>query len=209
MSVTVVSCIYGNGYDKFIDEWAGAVEALDPVPDEVIVACDAQRFVPGAKVIVRPSSWQHRQAFYLQQAISNADTEWVWIVDIDDIALSDGLEGLDRVAGDVWQMGYRRTDGTVYAPEQLSGRDYLRLAGNPFTAGSAIRTDIFADVGGFSDIAFQDWGLWRNLAHLGAAFEMSGREHYVYRQHQQSRTTIELLADRRTAHEREMATHES
>ncbi len=208
MSVTVVSCVYGKAYDCFIPEWSLAVSMLTPAPDEIIVLSDRKRKIPIAHVDVRPSPWEHPQAFYLQRAIRAADTEWVWIVDIDDMALVDGLAGLDDVEGDVWQMGYTNQYDT-YVPEQFTAREYLEVGRNPFTAGSAIRTDIFEECGGFQDCAFQDWALWRRLARVGATFQSSDRAHYVYRQHSTSRTAIELVADRRADHEQQMVALDS
>jgi hypothetical protein len=41
--------------------------------------------------------WDYPQAFYLQMAAMVAGTDWVWIVDIDDLPFTDGLSGLDEV----------------------------------------------------------------------------------------------------------------
>jgi hypothetical protein len=77
----------------------------------------------------------------LHDAIMAATSEWVWILDIDDLALPDALDGLDKVDGDVWQMGYQTDDGhgnvSGYEPPQLTAEEYLDQRGNPFTAGSA------------------------------------------------------------------------
>jgi hypothetical protein len=209
VSVTVVSCVYGKGYDQFIPSWEYAVCQLDPAPDYIIVLSDRKRKVAGATVHVRPCHWTYPQAFYLQNAAARAETDWVWFLDIDDVAMEDALHGLDEVEADVWQMGYETSEGTVYAPEQLTGREYLELSGNPFTSCSAVRTDIFEEAGGFRDVAFQDWALWRKLALIGATFEMSGRAHYVYRSHPKSRTATELLPEVRILNLREMAALES
>lgn len=203
MSVTVVSCIYGDRYDGFVAEWAAAIAALDPAPDAVTVLSDRPREIPGADVKVALCGWKHPQAFYLRRAIRTADTTWAWVVDIDDLALPDGLNGLSEVTEDVWQMGYRR-NGLDFAPVQMDGRYYLGLTGNPFTAGSAIRTEAFRRVGGFTDVAFQDWALWRRLARAGATFRASGRAHYIYRRHEGTRSVLELTPRKRRQHEEEM-----
>ena len=144
-----------------------AVEALHPVPDEVIV---------GGPIRLGQCSWRHPQAFYLQKAIEHADTDWVVISDIDDLLYPDALAGLEDVAADVWQMGF-----DDYVVPQLTAEEYLRLEGNPFVGSSAIRVSSFHAVGGFHDIAFQDWGLWRRMARAGMTFESSGRAHFRYR----------------------------
>lgn len=208
MSVTVVSCVYGDRYDRFITEWALAIGDLDPAPDCVIVASDKTRVIPGAIVVSELCEWEHPQAFYLQRAVMTAGTDWVWIVDIDDLALPNALAGLDEVDADVWQMGYLRDRAEPYIVPQLTGRQYLNMTGNPFTAGSAIRADIFEEAGGFYDVAFQDWALWRRLARVGAVFQSSGRAHYKYRRHPGTRTELELTPDQRARHEEEMTANE-
>jgi hypothetical protein len=116
--VTIVSCVYGSSHDRFVDEWAEAVSHLDPAPADVIVASDRDRQIPGASVMYSRCPWDHPQAFYLQMAAMVAGTDWVWIVDIDDLPFTDGLAGLDEVEEDVWQLGYLSSEGHQHLPPQ-------------------------------------------------------------------------------------------
>jgi hypothetical protein len=200
MTVTVVSCVYGEHYRRFVPRWAAALAALDPAPDAVIVAADSQLDITGTRVIASYCHWRYPQALYLQQAIMAATTDWVWIVDIDDVAFPDGLQGLHDVLGDVWAVGYERSDGEVFIP----GAAYDLDAACPFAAGSMVRTDIFREVGGFSDVALQDWSLWRKLYRHGAAFSLSDRAHYCYMRHPRTRGATELTLDVRAEHYDEM-----
>lgn len=207
--VTVVSCLYGNrGYDRFIHPWAEAIRGLDPAAIEAIVAADSPYYVPGALVIVSRCGWRYPQAYYLQQAITATRTEWVWIVDIDDLAIPDALEGIGDVTADVWATGYLRSDGELFTPPQLTADEYLTLPGNPIAAGSMIRTEAFRACGGFPDVAFQDWALWQRLARRGASFKASTRAQYHYRRHEQTRTAVELRPELRAQHETELRGHE-
>lgn len=204
MSVSVVSCLYGErGYDEFARRWIASLNALNTKPAEIIVHSDrSSLFIPGAHVFAAECDWANPQAFHLQRAITLAAlvSEWVWILDMDDEALPDALDGLDDVDADVWQMGYLRSDGEEYVPPQLNAAGFLSSSRNVFTAGSAIRTEAFMGCGGFPDAAFQDWGLWRRLANHGATFETSGRAHYKYTLHERSRTVTELLPGMRQRH---------
>jgi hypothetical protein len=206
VSVTVVSCVYGDrGYERFIPRWAEAVLALDPRPDHVLVAGDgAYGLPPFIRSIIRPCPWLHPQAFYLQQAIEAVTTEWVWIVDIDDLAFPDALAGLDDVDADVWAVGFLRSDGELYLPPPLTGRDVLDAQTSVIPAGSMIRTAALLECGGFRDVALQDWALWRALADRGAVFASSDRAHYRYERHPVTRGATELTAERRPAHLAEM-----
>ncbi len=204
MSVTVVSCVYGKHYYKFVPRWLAAVEDLDPAPDAVIVATDGGIDIPDVKVIETFCHWRHPQAWHLQQAIMAATTEWVWIVDIDDLAFTDGLAGLHDVASDVWQLGFERSDGEIHLPPRLTAAEYLSSERNQYCGAAMIRTDIFREVGGFQDLALQDWALWRRLARNGATVDPSDRTHFLYQRHPRTRGATELTMDVRGDHMAEM-----
>lgn len=204
MTVTVVSCVYGDHYRQFIPRWQAAVSALDPAPDAVIVGADAELDITGARVIASFCHWRYPQAWHLQQAIMAAKTDWAWILDIDDVAFTDGLQGLEDVAADVWQLGNEHSDGEKYLPPRLSAAEYLASEGNPYVGGSMIRTDIFREVGGFQDVALQDWCLWRRLTRHGATVEPSARMHFGYMRHPRTRGATELTLDVRADHYAEM-----
>ncbi len=204
MTVTVVSCVYGQHYYKFVPRWLAAIEDLDPAPDAVIVATDGGIDIPDVKVIESFCHWRHPQAWHLQQAIMAATTEWVWIVDIDDLAFPDGLQGLHDVTSDVWQLGFERSDGELYTPPRLAPNEYLASEKNVYVGASMIRTDIFREVGGFRDVALQDWELWRRLSRHGATVEPSERLHFQFMRHPHTRTSTELTLDVRADHLAEM-----
>ncbi len=197
MSVTVVSCVYGGMYGAFRPRWESAIAALDPEPDAVLVMTDEWH----------KSTWKHPQAYFQQLAISKVKTDWVWLLDIDDIAMPDALAGLEDVDADVWQMGFHRSDGEEYVPPQLSAAEFLASDRNVFVGGSCIRVDAFRACGGFDDVALQDWSLWRKLALNGATFQSSGRTHFHYMRHPYTRGELELTMDARPLHMAEMEAH--
>lgn len=197
VNATIISCIYGDDYDRFLGDWEWGVRRLDPQPEAVIVATDHPRRIRGAKVVIASAPGQHKQAIHLQRALRDVETEWVWIHDIDDIAFPDALDGLEHIRADVWQLGYERSDGLVYKPPQMTAAEVLTSSRNPFVAGSCIRTEALRAVGGFPDLALQDWALWRLLAQAGATFRSSDRTHFRYVRHSAARGERELTLDRR------------
>lgn len=205
MSVTVVSCVYGTTHWKFANRWRSAISRMDPYPDAIIVASDTT--MRRAVTVNAVCTWRHPQAFYLNKAIELARTEWVWICDIDDIAHPWALKGLDEVEADVWQMGYNRDSGeslTIYLPPQLTNAEYLSSERNVYVAGSAIRVKAFREIGGFRDVALQDWDLWIRLAEAGASFESSGRTHFDYMRHPDARGEVDTTFGYREEHLAEM-----
>lgn len=206
VTVTVVSCLYGNrGYQRFALAWRHSIRQLEREPDQVIVGGDWHSRIPPSvtSVVNAVCPWRYPQAFHLQNAVMAAETDWVWILDFDDIALADALNGIDDVDADVWMMGYQRSGGEVYVPSASEAELELpRRCLIP--AGSAIRTEAFHRAGGFQDLAFQDWALWRALARTGASFESSGRVHYRYNRHPATRTAVELTPEKRAEFYTEM-----
>jgi hypothetical protein len=204
--VTIIACLYGDsGHADYIDEWAGAIHALDPAPERVVVATDRSYSVPGADVIALDCQWHHPNAFYLQVAALEADTEWIWYVELDDLPLLDALDGIEDVDADVWLMGYQG-ERIRYVPTAYPNAEYLARPGNQYPAGSSLRRLAFNAVGGFDDIGYQDWGLWRKLALNGATFEASGRVNYKYRlPHTRTNTEFNPETRRRYHHEMMLA----
>lgn len=198
MSVTVVSCVY-NGWGRYQPAWAASVAALERQPEDTIIRGDDIFGIGDGDC-----PWKHPQAYYLDQAVRAAETDWVWILDIDDTALPDALNGIDAVTADVWMMGFERSDGEIYIPPALTAAEVIDSPRNLIPAGSAIRTAAFRDCGGYLDVALQDWALWRRLAENGATFETSGRAHYRYNRHPATRGETELTVDRRPEHMAEM-----
>ncbi len=197
LDVTVISCIYGDSHDRFLADWTGGIRRLSPEPAKVIVAADHPRKIRGANVFTASSPWAYPQAGHLNAALRRVQTEWVWIHDIDDYAFPDALLGLDHVEADVWQMGYERSDGEFYLPPHMDAIEVAAATKNPFVAGSCVRTAALLGVGGFPDVALQDWALWRALARAGATFDSSDRTHFYYRRHDQARGERELTAEHR------------
>lgn len=205
MSVTAITSVYGM-HRAFWPRWWERMQLLDPAPDEIIVAHDGKLpSMPRPAQIVCPSvPWSYPQAFYQQLALTLVKTDWVWFHDVDDIAMLDALEGLGQVDADVWQMGFKRSDGETYVVPDMSNEEYLAGWTNPYVSGSCVRAAAVRGVGGIPDVALQDWALWRRLAAAGARFQSSGRTHFHYMRHPSTRGETELTLDRRPEHLKEM-----
>ncbi len=207
MSVSVVTTCFGD-YNVFLPVWIGSIYGLSRTPDEVIVASDRDLGVPGARVIVAHNTWKHAPAFFINEAVKAAETDWVWVMGVDDLAFPDALDGLEDVEDDVWQMGYKTNVGTTYIPPQLSAVEFLAAKENPFVGASAFRTQAFKEVGGYPDVAYEDWGLWRRLAITLCTFKSSGRAHFIYVTHPQARSQVQLH-ERADEHWQEMKDSEA
>lgn len=179
--VTIISCVYGPTHTKFLPRW---LDATKKIPRNALIVAPEMSKCP----------WQYPQAFYLNWAANLAETEWVWISDIDDLPFPDALDGLEDVEADVWLTGFG------HPIPRLTNEEYLASPENVYPGSSAFRLEAFHRAGGFPDIAFQDWGLWRRMARTGATFDPSARAHFSYTQHDASRSRTDITPARRAEH---------
>jgi hypothetical protein len=197
--VTVISCLYGQSHDRFLYDWLEAIRNLDPAPVTTVLATDRPLFMPEVFVVThRNHDWTYPQAFYMNSALEHVETEWVWINDIDDLAFPDALDGVEDLDADVFQFGFRRSDGEIHIPSSPSPLNQL-------VAGSCVRAEALRSVGGFRDVALQDCDLWLRLRDAGVRFEFSDRPRFYYRRHPAARGVRELTLDQRERHMAELA----
>jgi hypothetical protein len=188
LDVTIVSSLYGTTHIRFLEDWVSAITHLDPAPRRVILATSYCPFIPPVHVYqYRNCPWTHPQAWYLNQALKWVDTDWVWFVDIDDLAFPDALEGIDVYAADVVQVGFRRSDGEVHLPKSDGPM-------NQYVGASLVRMAALSRVGGFHDVADQDSDLWERLLEAGAQFRSADRPRFFYQRHPDARTEREQAA---------------
>jgi hypothetical protein len=190
LDVTVISCLYGSSHDCFFGDWLASVKALEPAPREVLVATESYRHLTDGVTEIfrrRNDGSEYPQPFYLNAALEQVQTKWVWQLDIDDVAFPDALADIDERVADVVQMGYERSDGLVHLPKRWGPI-------NQYVAGSLIRTDAIRHIGGFRDVEHQDSDLWERLIYAGAVFASADRPRFLYRRHAQARTEREAHA---------------
>jgi hypothetical protein len=181
-TIAIVSSLYGGEYDVFVPDWYEALENMVRQPDEIILHRGERQ--PGEL---------YPEARLQNEAAERVTADWIWQLNVDDLALPDALVGIDLVASDVWLMGFRRDDGEQYIPTVLPNHEYLSLESNPYPSMSAFRLQAFDDVDGYPMIAHEDWGMWRRMARAGCTFHSSGRVHSTYQTHPLQRTATELL----------------
>jgi glycosyltransferase involved in cell wall biosynthesis len=192
MSVTVATIIYGNGYEHYLSGWIDASIAAQP--DAIIVStdqdrCDAQNVI--CTVSQPPSDWRFAGSWFLNKAFERATTDWVWVVGVDDRIRPQALQALiGREHCDVVQVGYRRSDGFTYRPPPIKNRQILALKNNALFACSPIKRDAWLRVGGFPDVAFEDWAMWRKLARADCTFGYSFNVAVDYDWHPETNATM-------------------
>lgn len=195
MSVTVVTCIFGEGRDHFLPGWIEATLAAGP--DDVIVASDHSRKVTGdvRQYVSSPTpDWRWPIAWHWNRAFGFARTEWVWIMGVDDRIRPDALRLLEGRDEDVLQVGYHRdSDDMQYIPGARPEAAILAAPDNGLVGCVPLRRAAWEAVGGFPDVAFEDWGMWRRMARAGCRFGWIDAVAYDYHWDPGSNATTQYM----------------
>ena len=186
-TVAIIGASYGD-YRQFERFWQHSVDQLERYPEEVLLGGSRTKSL----------------AQNLNELAEYAHTDWIWRLDVDDRAISTGLNGIDDIDADVWQLGYIRGDGLAYVPPKLSNAEFLGMNRNPYAGSGMIRRETLLQVGGWPEIGFEDWGLWRRLAQIGAEFAHSDRAHFLYVPNNDGRTATEFDIEHRQRYYEEM-----
>ena len=180
MSVTIITALYGDGYDHYLKGWEEAVLALDPKPNAVLIGTDRVRYTQFPTVTVTPTQ-RWRSPYYWNLCARQATTEWVWVLDIDDRFKPDAMSILDGRDCDIVQVGYQEQGtGNTYLPPHLTNDEICNRPDCYFVCGSPIRREwLLANP--YPDTAYTDWAQWRQSARRGARFQFADRVAYDYR----------------------------
>jgi len=185
--LTLYTVVFGDDYHEFLDGWIDA--ALKVGADEVLVVSDRYRPVPaGVRLVVHETNYRWREAGMRQHAVELAQSEWVWLIDVDDRVLPDVADVVARDA-DVVQVGFIRSDGEVYVPNVIPHSTFLEQRVNRYVGTSPVKRDRLLKVGGWPDVGYADWGLWRKLARSRYRFAAADRICFEYNWHPDSSLT--------------------
>lgn len=197
MTVTIATVIYGTGYEHYLPGWVDS--ALAAQSDAVVVSTDRSHWLrEGVVELVSepPTGWRFPVSWFLNEAFENAESEWVWPIGVDDRIRPYALQALTgRDYADVVQVGYRRSDGLVYNPPPLKNFQILENVNNSLFACSPVKRSAWERVGGFPDVAFEDWAMWRRLARADCVFGYSFNVAVDYDWHPGSNATSKYSAD--------------
>jgi hypothetical protein len=179
--VTIITAIYGDKYDQFIEGWSEAVSNLTVEPKRIICAGDRLREINAEQIVSQPAvGWKWRSPWYWNSAARNTDTEWIWVLDIDDRIKPNALENLMEQTCDIWLVGIDVNGTENYLPPRLTNEQIASSEHCYFCCGSPIRRSWWQK-NPYMDLAFTDWAMWRTSAKMGARFEWANKVGYYYR----------------------------
>ena len=179
--VTIITAIYGDKYDQYIEGWSEAIDNLTIQPKRIICASDRVRDIRAERIVSQPApGWIWKSPWYWNSAAEMTDTEWIWVLDIDDRIKPDALEGLMEQTCDIWLMGMHTNGAEVYLPPHLTNEQIATAEHCYFCCGSPIRRSWWKQ-NRYRDLAFTDWAMWRTSAKMGASFAWANKMGYTYR----------------------------
>lgn len=151
----------------------------------------AERATPSAEAQGCPVVFRHEDtlAEARNAALADVETEWVVFLDADDELTSGYIEAMDRGTTDV--RGpialYVRGSRERYWQPRVAGHTHdcttdCLPEGNWLLVGSAVRTEMLREVGGWRDFPWsEDWDTWLRCYKAGATFELIPNA--IYRAH--------------------------
>ena len=181
VDVTIITAIYGDKYDQYIEGWIQAIENLEQKPKQIVIGSDKQRNINAKQVIRNTNDVKWRSPYFWNQCAAKAKTKWIWICDIDDRLKPEALNELEKQECDIWQVGYQ-VQGTneTYIPPQMSNEQIYTDPNCYFCCASPIKKSWWEQCN-YPDVAFTDWAMWRKSARLGATFGYANKALYNYR----------------------------
>jgi hypothetical protein len=179
--VTIITAIYGDKYDQYIEGWSEAIDNLTIQPKRIICASDRVRDIRAERIVSQPApGWIWKSPWYWNSAAEMTDTEWIWVLDIDDRIKPDALEGLMEQTCDIWLMGMHTNGAEVYLPPHLTNEQIATAEYCYFCCASPIRRSWWKQ-NRYRDLAYTDWAMWRTSAKMGARFGWANKMGYTYR----------------------------
>jgi len=182
VDLTIVSFIYGNGYDQFVEKWLEKIQGSTTQPKEVLICTDFQRNIPGVRELVLPipDHVKYPNAFYLNLMVNVADSEWILVLDIDDELEPNFLDGLGNIESDVYLAGINSDKIGIYLPPSLSNVEVATNPYNSYCFGSPFKRKLALE-SPFQEHPYTDWIFWRDIAKKNVKFELSNKVGYRYR----------------------------
>ena len=180
-SVGIFGIQFGGVYEEWVDGWFEACLAAGF--DQVVLCSDRVRSVPrGVELVVAGSCDQRYPIpYFSNRAVDALRTDWCWNMDIDDLVFPSALREIRVVDADVYAAGLVTSTGVNGLSRRLHWQQVAESKVNLVNAGSAFKKWLWEKVGGYPDIGFHDWGLWRLMGRAQARFACSGRPDYLYR----------------------------
>lgn len=176
-----------DSFRSFVPRWWASVEAMRPLPDQIVVACREPDFsgieqMPAslkARTTIVYRAVQHINELY-DVAISHCYTKWVAWCGLDDVMLPDAFADLARadaedaelIVGQVQWLSGGTWAGT-WEPKRLG--DY-----NTLPACSPHTKQLWRDVGGYPAVYFADWAFWAKVARRGVRAINASRPQMIF-----------------------------
>ncbi|MGD9795047.1 MAG: glycosyltransferase family 2 protein [Acidimicrobiia bacterium] len=206
-TIGVICCAYQA--EDHIDQMLASLASQTRLADQVVVVDDASTDGTGDRarawadhlpITVVRASENLGPGAARHLAVGHLTTDLISPIDADDVVLPDHLDALARYlpeglgavgsAGYYWHPGqplvnFHERSRLGLAPEHQLRQ--LLVTNRLLIAGMYRRCDYDA-IGGFEDMAHEDWGLWVKLAMAGIPITICPVPTYLYRQHAASLT---------------------
>lgn len=168
MSITVVSTVWGDWFDKYGD---GFNETLENAGCEHAVLV-SDRKVPVTDCVELVVKERSTHADFLNVATPLVQTDWILAMGFDDLLLENAMDPIETGAdiyGFPFVMGGLRSGVASYLGDY---ENTWRLGHNPMAGGFAYRKELLLEVP-WRDFLYLDWIHFCETSFLGKTFQPS------------------------------------
>jgi hypothetical protein len=181
VDVTIITAVYGEGYEHFIDGWVEAIDNLEVKPKQVLVGTDKKRNIKFKQLVKDTKNVKWRSPFFWNACAAEVETKWIWVCDIDDRLKPHALNNLAIQDCDIWQVGYQvQNSYETYVPPVMNNQQIFTEPYCFFCCASPIQKSWWEQCH-YPEVAYADWAMWRKSARLGARFGFANEPLYDYR----------------------------
>lgn len=165
--------IWGEGYSQFLERWWDGVESLERQPDEIVCVADRQNYDAlvqasrGKAKLIRYDGKDY--ADFWNKAISECNTDWVAICNVDDKFLPQALNEIDKADAE----GYNLICDSIqdkhdHSVHMSSWRPDVISNTWTMVGAEPMKKSLWEAAGGFlSGYLFADWQLAMGMAKSG------------------------------------------
>lgn len=165
-------------WDKFGGQYIAMIEAMNPQPDEVIVASLVPLDVPAfiCNIITKELFWDG-----IYEAVQESSCDWVVLAGVDQIMLPEGLVDLDRDC-DVIAISGRTQYGQLCEANPDGYQRILTSENNPMGGMTVVRRDVYLAYP-WRRSMYSDWIQWMQFRKADMRVEFDTTQRFIHWRH--------------------------
>ena len=165
-------------WNKFGGQYVAMIEAMNPQPDEVIIASLVPLNVPPfiRNIITKELFWDG-----IYEAVQASSCDWVVLAGVDQIMLPDGLVGLDRDC-DAISIAGSTQHGELFQANPDGYERILTSTNNPMGGMTVVKRDVYLAYP-WRRSMYSDWIQWMQFRKVNIHVQFDTTQRFIHWRH--------------------------